>query len=54
MYVNYGLFISIIASILGIVLGNYLMGRYFLEMEMVYYEIPYYDINKLTLEYLGI
>ena len=51
MYVNYGLFISIIASILGIVLGNSLMGKYFLEMEMVYYEIPYYDITTIPLVY---
>lgn len=51
MYVNYGLFISIIAGILGIVLGNSLMGKYFLEMEMVYYEIPYYDITTIPLVY---
>ena len=51
MYVNYGLFISIIASILGIVLGNLLIGNYFLEMEMVYYEIPYYNIVTIPLVY---
>ena len=51
MYVNYGLFISAIASILGIVLGNLLIGNYFLEMEMVYYEIPYYNIVTIPLVY---
>lgn len=51
MYVNYGLFISIIASILGIVIGNLLIGNYFLEMEMVYYEIPYYNIVTIPLVY---
>lgn len=51
MYVNYGLFISVIASILGIVLGNLLIGKYFLEMEMVYYEIPYYNIITIPLVY---
>ena len=51
MYVNYGLFISIIASIIGIVLGNHLIGNFFLEMEMVYYEIPYYDIVTIPLVY---
>ena len=51
MYVNYGLIISIIASILGIVLGNLLIGNYFLEMEMVYYEIPYYNIVTIPLVY---
>lgn len=51
MYVNYGLFISIVASILGIILGNLLIGNYFLEMEMVYYEIPYYNIVTIPLVY---
>lgn len=51
MYVNYGLFISIIASVLGIVLGNLIIGNFFLEMEMVYYEIPYYNIVTIPLVY---
>ena len=51
MYVNYGLIISIIASITGILLGNSIIGKYFLEMEMVYYEIPYYDIVTIPLVY---
>ena len=51
MYVNYGFFISIIAGTLGIVLGNELIGKYFLEMEMVYYEIPYYNIVTIPLVY---
>ena len=51
MYVNYGLFISIFASVLGVVLGNGLIGNYFLKMEMVYYEIPYYNIVTIPLVY---
>lgn len=51
MYVNYGFFISAIASILGIVLGNLLIGNFFLEMEMEYYEIPYYNIVTIPLVY---
>ena len=51
MYINYGFFISLIASILGIILGNVTMGKYFLEMEMVYYEIPYYNITIIPLVY---
>ena len=51
MYVNYGLFISIIASILGIILGKISIGNTFLEMEMVYYEMPYYDIVIIPLVY---
>lgn len=50
-YVNYGLFIAIIAGILGIVLGNLLIGNFFLEMEMEYYEIPYYNIVTIPLVY---
>lgn len=51
MYVNYGFFISVVASILGIVLGNLLIGNFFLEMEMEYYEIPYYNIVTIPLVY---
>ena len=51
MYVNYGFFISVIASILGIALGNLLIGNFFLEMEMEYYEIPYYNIVTIPLVY---
>ena len=51
MYVNYGFFISVIASILGIVLGNLVIGNFFLEMEMEYYEIPYYNIVTIPLVY---
>ena len=51
MYVNYGFFISVIASILGIALGNLVIGNFFLEMEMEYYEIPYYNIVTIPLVY---
>ncbi len=51
MYVNYGFFISVIASVLGIILGNLLIGKFFLEMEMEYYEIPSYDIATIPLVY---
>ena len=51
MYVNYGFFISVIASVLGIVLGNLVIGNFFLEMEMEYYEIPYYNIVTIPLVY---
>ena len=51
MYVNYGFFISVIAGVLGIVLGNLLIGNFFLEMEMEYYEIPYYNIVTIPLVY---
>lgn len=51
MYVGYGLFISIVAGILGIILGNLVIGNTFLKMEMDYYEIPYYNIKTLPIVY---
>jgi putative ABC transport system permease protein len=51
MYVNYGFFISILASVLGIILGNLIIGKLFLKMEMDYYEIPYYNITTIPLVY---
>ena len=51
MYVNYGLFIAIVASVLGVILGNQLIGKFFLGMEMEYYEIPYYEIATIPLVY---
>lgn len=51
MYVNYGFVISVIASILGIILGNLIIGNTFLKLEMEYYEIPYYKITTIPLVY---
>ena len=51
MYISYGLFIAIIAGILGIILGNIIIGEFFLKMEMEYYEIPYYNITTIPLVY---
>ena len=51
MYVSYGLFIAIIASLLGIVLGNLIIGKTFLSLEMSYYEMPYYKISVLPVVY---
>lgn len=39
-YIGYGFFISLIASILGIVLGRYFIGAVFMNIEMSYFEIP--------------
>ena len=51
MYVAYGFFISLVASILGILLGEILIGKTFLKLEMEYYEIPYYNITTLPIVY---
>lgn len=39
-YVSYGFFISLIASVLGVVLGPLLIGNLFIGMEMSYFQIP--------------
>lgn len=49
-YVGYGLWISLIGAILGIVLGKYFLGSVFLNLEMSFFEVPngYVYINKTT------
>ena len=39
-YVSYGFFISLIASICGIILGYFFIGKTFIELEMSFFEIP--------------
>ena len=39
-YVCYGLFISLIAAVLGIVVGGYTLGVFFINMEKSYFEVP--------------
>jgi len=39
-YVSYGFFVSLAAAIVGIILGKYFIGTFFLNMEMDYFEVP--------------
>lgn len=39
-YVGYGFFISLLASICGIILGRYFIGTIFINIEMSFFEIP--------------
>lgn len=39
-YVSFGLIISVIAAILGLILGVLILGNFFLNMEMSYFENP--------------
>lgn len=39
-YVGYGFFVSLAATIVGIILGKYFIGTFFLNMEMDYFEVP--------------
>ena len=51
MYVSYGMFIAIIASVLGIMVGNEFLGKSFLKIEMRHFEMPYYSIITLPIVY---
>ena len=39
-YISYGFYVSIFACIFGIILGRYIIGNIFLNMEMSFFEIP--------------
>ena len=39
-YIGYGFWISVFASILGLILGYYLIGNIFINLEMAFFEIP--------------
>lgn len=39
-YVGYGFFVSLAAAIVGIILGKYFIGTFFINMEMDYFEVP--------------
>lgn len=39
-YVGYSFFVSLAAAIVGIILGKYFIGTFFLNMEMDYFEVP--------------
>lgn len=39
-YISYGFWISILASILGLLLGYYFIGRFFINLEMAFFAIP--------------
>ena len=39
-YIGYGFFVSLAAAIVGIILGKYFIGAFFLNMEMDYFEVP--------------
>ncbi|MBQ2938685.1 MAG: ABC transporter permease [Clostridia bacterium] len=51
-YVSYGFWISLIASISGLIIGELTLGKFFLNMEMGYFEIPTYDTVLLPIVYI--
>ena len=51
LYVNYGFIISLVASVLGLLVGNFTIGKFFMNMEMEYFEIPVYNTVLLPIVY---
>lgn len=51
-YINYGLFVSLVAAISGALAGAYSIGTYFLGSEMDFYEVPEYSIIIAPKTYL--
>ena len=51
LYVNYGFIISLVASALGLLVGNFTIGKFFMNMEMEYFEIPVYNTVLLPIVY---
>lgn len=51
-YVSYGFWISLIASILGLIIGELTLGKFFLNMEMGYFEVPTYNTVLLPIVYI--
>lgn len=39
-YIGYGFWISVFASIIGLILGYYIIGNIFIDLEMAFFEIP--------------
>ena len=50
-YVSYGFVISLVASALGLILGNRIIGTFFMNMEMEYFEIPVNSTVLLPIVY---
>ena len=51
-YVSYGFYVSLLASILGLILGKYVLGAFFLNMEAQYFEIPAYNTILISSVYI--
>ena len=51
-YVSYGFYISLVAAIAGILVGKLLLGSFFLNMEMSYFEVPVYNTVLIPLVYI--
>ena len=51
LYISYNLVLSIVAAVLGIIAGTLVIGRFFLAMEMEFFEMPEAHLAILPLVY---
>ena len=51
-YISYGFYISIVASIVAVVVGDLSLGKFFLNMEVSYFEMPVYHTVILPIVYI--
>ncbi len=51
-YISYGFYISMVASFLGIVLGAFTLGNFFLSMQKTFFEVPHLTIVILPVVYI--
>ncbi len=51
-YVGYGFIISLAASVVGLLVGKYALGGFFLNMEMSYFEVPVYNTVLIPVVYI--
>ena len=51
-YVGYGFIISLVASAVGLLVGKFVLGGFFLNMEMSYFEVPVYNTVLIPIVYI--
>ena len=51
-YVGYGFIISLVAGVVGLLVGKYGLGTFFLNMEMSYFEVPVYNTVLIPVVYI--
>ncbi len=51
-YVGYGFYTSLVASAVGLLVGKFVLGGFFLNMEMSYFEVPVYNTVLVSQVYM--
>lgn len=51
-YVSFGFWISLISAFAGLIVGEFTIGNFFMNMEMTYYEVPAYHTKIIPMVYI--